>query len=98
MLELNRRLIALRRTYPELTDPRFSSVATRYDDDEQWFLVDRGDITFVVNFGGLPVAVDLARPVETLLTVGEAKESEGTAHLEGYSSLVVRTAAGPEEG
>ena len=92
MLDLNRRLIELRRTYPELTDPRFSSVSTRYDNDEQWFLVDRGEISIVVNFGGHPVQVDLQRPVEVLLTAGESRLSEQTGHLGEYSILVVRTA------
>lgn len=92
ILTLNQKLIELRRTYPDLTDPRFASVESRYDEDQQWFLVDRGDITFVVNFGGHPVEVDLRRPVEVLLAVGEAKEADATAHLQAYSCLVVKTA------
>jgi hypothetical protein len=72
-------------------------VSSRYDEDQQWFAVDRGDITFAVNFGGHPVQVDLRRPVEVLLGVGEAKEADGTAHLEAYSAVVVRTAEGADE-
>jgi maltooligosyltrehalose trehalohydrolase len=92
ILALNRQLIELRRTYPDLTDPRFSSVSARYDQDQQWFAVDRGNVTFAVNFGGHPVVVDLQRPVDVLLHVGDSKESEGTAHLEAYSAIVVVTA------
>nr|MBA3529020.1 DUF3459 domain-containing protein [Propionibacteriaceae bacterium] len=92
LLGLNRRLIELRRTHPELTDPRFSSVSARYDEAQQWFSLTRGDISVVVNFGGQPVDVDVQRPVETLLSVGETKESSGTTHLEPYSGVVVRTA------
>jgi maltooligosyltrehalose trehalohydrolase len=92
ILALNRQLIELRRTYPDLTDPRFSSVSARYDEDQQWFAVDRGAITFVVNFGGHPVDVDLRRAVDVLLSVGEGKESDGTVHLEAYSAVVVSTA------
>ena len=95
ILALNRRLIELRRTYPDLTDPRFAAVSARYNEDQQWFAVDRGNVTFVVNFGGHPVEVDLRRPVEVLLAVGEAKESDAKAHLQEYSALVVLTAETP---
>ena len=97
ILALNRQLIELRRTYPDLTDPRFSSVSARYDQDQQWFAVDRGNVTFAVNFGGHPVVVDLQRPVDVLLNVGDSKESEGTAHLEAYSAIVVVTAEPPAD-
>src|SRR3978361_2014428 len=40
ILELNRRLIELRRTSPDLTDPRFASVSTRWNEDQQWFAVN----------------------------------------------------------
>jgi maltooligosyltrehalose trehalohydrolase len=95
ILALNRRLIELRRTYSDLTDPRFAAVSARYNEDQQWFAVDRGNVTFVVNFGGHPVEVDLRRPVEVLLAVGEAKESDAKAHLQEYSALVVLTAETP---
>jgi maltooligosyltrehalose trehalohydrolase len=97
VLALNRQLIELRRTYPDLTDPRFASVRARYDEDQQWFSVDRGDITILVNFGGHPVTVDLGRPVEVLLTVGEAKEADGSAQVEAYSSVIVISAERGEE-
>jgi maltooligosyltrehalose trehalohydrolase len=97
ILDLNRKLIALRRTYPDLTDPRFASVRARYDEDQQWFAVDRGDITFVVNFGGHPVHVDLERAVTVLLTVGTATETDGKAQLEAYSALVVLSAETSEQ-
>jgi len=98
ILELNRRLIELRRTYPDLTDPRFTAVSARYNEDQQWFAVDRGDVTFVVNFGGHHVTVDLRREVDELLSVGEATMSGGgKAQLEAYSALVVLTAPGSDE-
>ena len=97
LLALNQQLIQLRRTYPDLTDPRFASVRARYDEAQQWFAVDRGDITFVVNFGGDEVEVDLQRPAEVLLSVGGASESGGRARLGAYTALVVRTAASADE-
>ena len=41
LLALYRRLAALRRANPAFTDPRFSSIRTRFDSDAGWFVLER---------------------------------------------------------
>jgi len=49
LLELYRDLIRLRRENPELTDPRFSSIAAHVDGE--YFRLDRGALAIHINFG-----------------------------------------------
>ncbi|HMH58471.1 MAG TPA: malto-oligosyltrehalose trehalohydrolase [Galbitalea sp.] len=51
LLELYRELMVLRRTIPELTDPRFGSLAAEFDDSTGWFRLNRGDVSILVNLG-----------------------------------------------
>jgi maltooligosyltrehalose trehalohydrolase len=59
LLDWYRALIALRRTRPELTDPRLDQVHADYDEDARWLVVHRGSLRIAVNLGetsvGLPV-------------------------------------------
>ena len=50
LLELNKRLIRLRRTYPDFSDPQFDHGTATSDDDEGWLLVERGAVALVINF------------------------------------------------
>jgi maltooligosyltrehalose trehalohydrolase len=42
MFRWYRRLVALRRSVPELTDPSWSSVRCTYNEDERWLVMLRG--------------------------------------------------------
>ncbi len=57
LLELNKRLIRLRRTYPDLCDPQFDHGTATSSDDEGWLLVERGTVALVINFRGDEVQV-----------------------------------------
>jgi maltooligosyltrehalose trehalohydrolase len=50
MLAFYRRLIALRRERPELTDPWLSAVSVDFDEDRRWLVMRRGDLAVVGNF------------------------------------------------
>ena len=50
LLDLHRRLIALRRDIPGLTDPRFDTVRCEFDEDARWFRLDRPGVSVVLNF------------------------------------------------
>ncbi|HEX6454752.1 MAG TPA: malto-oligosyltrehalose trehalohydrolase [Trebonia sp.] len=50
-------LIALRRSCPELTDPRLTSVRAACDEDARWLLVFRGTVRIAANLGDAPVTV-----------------------------------------
>ena len=62
MLELYRDLIALRRSGPELTDPRFGRNHVEFDDDERWLLVDRSGVRIAVNMSDEQRTIPLAAP------------------------------------
>jgi len=51
LLQLYRDLAELRRTVPELTDPRFELLRADYSDDDRWFRLSRGHVELVFNFG-----------------------------------------------
>ena len=51
LLAWHRRLIALRRQIPALTDPRLDRVETECDEDARWLVVRRGPVVVVCNLG-----------------------------------------------
>ncbi|MDQ3431328.1 MAG: malto-oligosyltrehalose trehalohydrolase [Actinomycetota bacterium] len=64
VLDFYRRLIALRREVPALTDPRLNRLQVRYDEDAQWLVVHRGRLRVIVNLAVHRQAV----PVDGVLT------------------------------
>jgi maltooligosyltrehalose trehalohydrolase len=89
LLELNRRLIRLRRTHPDLCDPQFDEGTATSNDDEGWLLVERGAVALVVNFRGDEVQVAVDGVGEELLTVGESSLGDGTVTLAPHSAVAV---------
>jgi maltooligosyltrehalose trehalohydrolase len=59
LLDWHRSLIALRRSRPELTDPRLRLVRAEFDDDARWLVVHRGALRIVASLAGAPVDVPL---------------------------------------
>jgi maltooligosyltrehalose trehalohydrolase len=51
LLAWHRRLIALRRQIPALTDPRLDRADTEYDQDAGWLVVRRGPVAVASNLG-----------------------------------------------
>ena len=67
VLDWHRRLIALRRAFPELRDGRFGDVEVAAE-GEHWLAVTRGRITVACNFSrSEPAAVRLRADAEVLL-------------------------------
>jgi len=89
LLELNKRLVRLRRSYPELCDPRFHHGTATSDDDEGWLLVERGNVALVINFRGDEVTVAVDGVSEELLTVGEASLASSRVRLAPYSAVAI---------
>ena len=52
LLAWYRRLIALRRQFPALTDPRLARTAVECDEDARWLVVRRGPVVMAGNLGG----------------------------------------------
>jgi maltooligosyltrehalose trehalohydrolase len=65
-----RALLALRRSRPELADPRFGRVHVDYDEDARWMLIRRGQLRIAANLGEadtiLPLGPTVAKPVALL--------------------------------
>ncbi|WP_329103612.1 malto-oligosyltrehalose trehalohydrolase [Micromonospora sp. NBC_01699] len=65
MLDFYRRLIALRRSRPDLSDPRLDRIDVRYGD--RFVVVRRGRCVIAANLAGKPQRIDLASVVRTVL-------------------------------
>ena len=70
ILEWHRRLIALRRATPELTDGRFEDVSVDYSDDAagRWLVYSKGRLTVAANLGDAPVTVPVPPLAVTVLS------------------------------
>ena len=95
MLEVYRRLAALRRSRPELTDPSFASVSCTADEKTRLFRMRRGDLEVVVNFGDDAAEVDLDGPTELLFATGDGVSVDrARLALPGHAGALVAPAAG----
>jgi len=95
LLQLTTRLLEIRKTYPDFTDPRFEAGTASSDDDAGWLLVERGSTTMVVNFSDSPTKVAVGRELVPLITVGEADVVDGEVHLGPHSGLAAQTLLPP---
>ena len=94
MLQLYRDLIALRRSRPELTDPRFARNVTDHDDDDRWLLVDRSGLRIVVNFSDELRTITLQEPAGSLLLATQpgAEVSSEQLSLPPHTAVVIAPA------
>ncbi len=65
MLDWYRRLIALRRSTPDLADPDLAHVRVRCSDSEQWLVMERGSVTVAFSLAAEPIQLEV-RPASTL--------------------------------
>ena len=95
MLEVYRRLAALRRSRPELTDPAFTSVSCSADEETRLFRMRRGDLEVLVNFGEDAAKVALTAPVDLLFATGDEVTLDDThLALPAHAGALV----GPSDG
>jgi maltooligosyltrehalose trehalohydrolase len=71
MLDWHRRLIALRKATPELSDPRLDLVQVRYDASARWVVVERGGVRVVGNLAGSGQTVPLDRAGSEVLLASD---------------------------
>ena len=67
MLDWYRKLIALRRATPDLTDPDLSHVHVRCSEEGQWLVMARGSITVAFSLAAEPVLIDVPPGSQILL-------------------------------
>ena len=91
LLEWYRRLIGLRRSRPELTDPRLDQVSVAYDEQARWLVVSRGLLRIAVNLGAERQELPLdGTPMGVLLSsVPGFVYRDGGIELEPESAAVV---------
>jgi malto-oligosyltrehalose trehalohydrolase len=73
LLDWYRALLALRRSRPELADPRLDRVQVDYDEDACWLLIHRGQLRIAANLGQADATLPLGNPKTTpvaLITSG----------------------------
>jgi maltooligosyltrehalose trehalohydrolase len=87
LLALTRRLITIRRTYPDFTDPNFDQGRARSNDEGGWLLLERGEMIMVVNFSDRPTEVDVGRAVDPVITIGQIEVAGDVVRLGPHSAV-----------
>lgn len=93
VLDWYRRLIALRRQEPDLTDPDLADTKVAYDEEERWLAFRRGDVRVAVNLAKSPAAIPLGPRRASVLAAWEpvtAPGADGVLELPGESCVVLR--------
>ena len=93
----HRELIALRRAWPELTDPWLDDVEVAVDDEARTVVVHRGRIRVVCNLADAPASVPVG-PVERILLASEPVEGSGgelKLPPESFAIVLARSAPAP---
>ena len=83
VLAAYRELIALRRTVPDLLDPRFEHIGVETDHDRGALIVRRGRVTVAVNLGNAPITVAVEGEIRF-------ESREGAASRTGSGDLPVQ--------
>jgi maltooligosyltrehalose trehalohydrolase len=90
MLDLYRELIAVRRTHPELSDPRLDRFAVHGEDG--WLVLRRGRLRLAVNLAAEPVTVTLPGEAGRVVSSrGEVSVGDGRVRLGAESFAVLET-------
>jgi len=91
VLDFYRRLLALRRVRPELSDPRLDLIEVAYDEGAHWLVMHRGTLRVAVNLGAERQEIPLdGRPMGVLLSSGPGfVYRDGGIELEPASAAVV---------
>jgi maltooligosyltrehalose trehalohydrolase len=98
LLKLYTDLLHVRRSYPDLTDPRFDHGEATANDEEGWLKVERGDVVIVANFSETPSEVGVGGRLETLVSVGEVSADGDRLKLAGHSAVTVLRQHEPHTG
>jgi maltooligosyltrehalose trehalohydrolase len=78
LLRVHRELIALRKAWPQLSDPWLDEVDVQVDDAARTVVLHRGALRVACNLGAEAVTLDLGVPIERILLASEPMEGEAT--------------------
>ncbi len=91
LLDLTSRLLHIRRTYPDFTDPRFDAGRAESDDEAGWLVLERGSMILVVNFADRPSTVAVGRrQLSPVIVLGEAEVAGADIRLGPHSALAAQ--------
>jgi malto-oligosyltrehalose trehalohydrolase len=93
MLGWYRSLLALRRSRPELADPRLDQVRVCYDEAARWLVVPRGALRIAANFGDSAVELPFSAPVLVLGSAPAVEVRAGSVILPAASFAIVETSS-----
>ncbi|MCW0212329.1 MAG: malto-oligosyltrehalose trehalohydrolase [Pseudonocardia sp.] len=79
LLGMYKELIALRKAWPELSDPWLDEVGVDVHPEARTLVIHRGRLRVLVNLGPEQVTLELAAPVERILLASEPVIGEGDA-------------------
>ncbi|ALE84346.1 malto-oligosyltrehalose trehalohydrolase [Pseudonocardia sp. HH130629-09] len=79
LLRMHRELIALRRAWPELSDPWLDRVGVDVHEQARTLVVVRGRMRVVVNLGPEPVTLSLGSEITRILLASEPTTSDGSS-------------------
>ena len=88
------RLIALRKTTPDLTDPSLDHTSVAFDEEKRWLTLQRGTITLAVSFADEAQTVPLPQSATSLIlaTDDSARLDATGAYLPAASAVLLRNA------
>ncbi|HVU91574.1 MAG TPA: malto-oligosyltrehalose trehalohydrolase [Jatrophihabitans sp.] len=89
VLDLYRRLTALRAAEPDLRDPHLDRVQVEFDEDARWLVVTRGAFRVAANLAGAPATLPVTGG-EVVLATGDATPGADGLRLGGQTAAVVR--------
>ncbi|MFL6076257.1 MAG: malto-oligosyltrehalose trehalohydrolase [Mycobacteriales bacterium] len=92
VLDFHRALLALRRSRPELTDPRLDRVAVDADAGRRWLVVYRGPLRVAANLAPEPQVIPLGRASDYAVLLSSASDADvvgDTVLLPGESVAVL---------
>lgn len=89
LLAWYRKLIALRKQVPCLTDGRLDLIEVEYDEQAQWIRIDRDPVTIAANFSLQPHRVGIKSGAAILLASSAQTAVEGTQLVLAAESVAV---------
>ena len=92
VLDLYRRLIALRTAEPDLRDPDLSRLRVEFSEDEQILVIDRGQFRVVANLAAAPRRV-VGVAGDVVLSTGDVSDEPDGIRLSGESAAILRGGA-----
>ncbi len=93
--EWHRELIGLRRTQSKLSDGNLNAVNVRFDEEAQWLVLERGNLSIACNLGQAPVNVEVGNGAQVLLASDDSIALNGADIRLGPDSVAVVSVAAP---